>query len=650
MVFMAVLSFVSSMVFSTSTPVGTITSGSMMPVLGIGDIVFIQPSRLEDVRVGEIVAFYATPQTVVIHRVEKKMILPGKIYLITKGDVNDVTDQSVGIPPVRKENFLGKVLCIDGMPVKIPLIGQLWLQLYNFSIWLTQDKPWSFWAPVLSSLYICWPAGAKGKKIYQKHLARRKINRRQLFAVAFVAFVAISLFTLWFRVEQYSLGLRIACLLDFEEKHNFNYGSMIYGQTQDNAISVTGAPMFPVKAVSLVRGNASILSTVIPSSRVMEPNAYFDLTLHTEVPARGEIIPGLYEGIVYVFSSSLWVLLPDEVIFIAFNSLPTPWASAVSLELLGAFILASTITLFFLSLEFLLKQIIYTSLWLRRRPEEGAPPRHLLLIKDLGLKIRHSVKSLKARIQVVVDGLSVEGRIRDLKVFVATAVVSYLAYCAVHSFMVSAVLECLLSGVYAISRRFRQREALIGMVFTHMVYCAVLIAHNALSSFYSFHGLWSLAATGFTGLLFVVITTPLVFALFLLGFRMLLALKIWGLEHETMGWAAFRRVRLVVPTFERMAVEVIPRKIDLWTYHITRKIATLVKPRRLIAESCRVIKPLERSQKTPEKLDVERYVSPPKDFFARVELSLGIRRRIVAVEEYWMGGTPRLSGLKGGKM
>ncbi|MFH0897351.1 MAG: signal peptidase I, partial [Candidatus Bathyarchaeota archaeon] len=550
-VFMAVLSFVSSMVFKAASPVGTITSKSMMPVLDIGDIVFIQPSRLEDVHVGEIIAFQATPRTTIVHRVERELLLPEKTYLITKGDANDITDQSVGIPPVKSDNFLGKVLCIDGFPVKIPIIGQLWMQIYNFSVQLTQDKPWSFWAPVLAAFYICWPSLSKGKKLYQKHFTRRTINKKQIFVIAFIAFTAISLFTLWFRNEQYTVGLRIASLLDFDKKHNFSYGSMIYGQIQDNELTLTGAPMFPVKAVSIVNGNASLLSTVNPKSIIVEPNAYLKLDLHTEVPARGEITPGLYEGTVYIFSSWLWTFIPDDVIFWVFSSFSNPWVSAVSVELLGAFALASLIAVFLLLAEFLAKQTAYTYVWLRHLPEKEAPPRYLLLIKSLKMKMCLPKEFLSRKINRVASAFSIEGKIRNLKIFLAIAAISYITFLLGRSFIFSAILESSLSGLYAISRRLRHKEAYIGVMFTHVVYSCILITHNAISSLYSFYGFPSLAATGFTGLLFAVLTVPILFTIFFLTFRTLVMLKILSLEQETMMWVAFRKVKFVWPAFEK---------------------------------------------------------------------------------------------------
>ena len=53
-VFMGVMSFTVSTVSHLSTPVGFITSQSMTPLLQAGDIIFFQPAKVGDIRVGEI--------------------------------------------------------------------------------------------------------------------------------------------------------------------------------------------------------------------------------------------------------------------------------------------------------------------------------------------------------------------------------------------------------------------------------------------------------------------------------------------------------------------------------------------------------------------------------------------------------------------
>ena len=67
-VFMGVVSFVLSTTANVSTPLGVITSESMTPILNIGDIVFIQPARVDDIRVGDVIAFRGSPSTVIIHQ------------------------------------------------------------------------------------------------------------------------------------------------------------------------------------------------------------------------------------------------------------------------------------------------------------------------------------------------------------------------------------------------------------------------------------------------------------------------------------------------------------------------------------------------------------------------------------------------------
>jgi hypothetical protein len=431
---------------------------------------------------------------------------------------------------------------------------------------------------------------------------------------------------------------------------------MIPGEVHDNNITMTGAPMFPVKAISVLYGNASLLSSVSPKSTVVEPNSYLSLHLHTMVPAYGEIVPGLYEGTVYIFSSSLWLLIPDEVIFKTFSSFSNIWISAISLELLGTLILASLITIVFFVSEFLAKQVAYTYVWLRHLPEKEAPPRHLLLIKSFKTRTRTFIGSLKAslkkRVNAIVYAFSSEGKVRNLKIFTAIAMVSYAAYVIAHYFILSMVLECSLLCLYAISKRLRQPEAIIGAMFTHLIYSCVLIAHNAVSSIFGFYGIWSLPASIFTGLLFTVLTTPVLFSVFLLAFKVLVSLKILRLEQETIKSVAFRRPKFVWPNFEKVTAEVIPRRVEVWKYALSRRILTLIEPRRLTAESCRVIKPLEYEQRTPAKMDVERYASAPKSFFEKIEANLGmkVRAHLLTTEEYWIGAVSKSSKLKGGNL
>lgn len=655
-IFMAVLSFLSSTVFGAAPPVGVVTSNSMVPMMRLGDIVFIQPSSLANVHIGDIIAYQATPNSIITHRVVDEWVLPGRTYLFTKGDANDYVDQSVGLAPVTDTNFLGKIFCIDGVPVEIPLIGQLWMFIYNLSVTLTQNRPWSFWAPILAILYICWPSLSNTTKVYQKHFSRISINKKRVFIILFIAFTGISLFTMWLGNEQYTVGLRVACLLDFANKPDFNYGSMIPGEAHDSNITMTGAPMFPVKAVSTVYGNASLLSTVNPKSTIVEPNSYINLNLHTAVPATyGQVAPGLYQGTIYIFSSSLWIFIPDSVIFQIFTGFSNPWIAAITLELLGTIMLASFIILIFFVGEFLVKQTAYTYVWLKHLPESGAAPRYLLVIKSLKTKTHNGIDVIKTDLATkagaIVSIFSAEGKVQNLRIFTAIAVVSYATYFLTRVFTMSMILECSLLCLYAIWMRLKQTQAFIGAMFTHLVYCGILLVYNAVSAVFGFYGLFSLPATGFTGVLFAVVTTPLIFTTFLMIFKVLVSLRILTLEQETMNWVIFRKVKFVWPNFETLTVAAVPQKIEIWRYTLSRRVLTLIEPRKLVAENCKVIEPLQYAQKIPGKLDVESYISAPKSFFEKIEGNLGIKlRRLLTTEEYWIGAARKSDRLNGGKV
>ena len=66
-----------------------ISSGSMTPSLGIGDIVVIEPRSIQSISVGDIVAF-SNGVNIIVHRVVNETSDGG--CLVTRGDANDVDD------------------------------------------------------------------------------------------------------------------------------------------------------------------------------------------------------------------------------------------------------------------------------------------------------------------------------------------------------------------------------------------------------------------------------------------------------------------------------------------------------------------------------------------------------------------------------
>ena len=106
----------------TSYPIAAITSGSMWPVLHIGDLVLIQKIAKEDIKVGDIIVWQnakglpAGRQGFTIHRVTKL----NEKTLVTKGDGNFTADE-----PVRYEDVLGRTLMRGKDPLRIPYMGYI---------------------------------------------------------------------------------------------------------------------------------------------------------------------------------------------------------------------------------------------------------------------------------------------------------------------------------------------------------------------------------------------------------------------------------------------------------------------------------------------------------------------------------------------
>ena len=100
----------------TSYPIAAITSGSMWPVLHIGDLVFIEKAAKEDLREGDIVV-WQNEKGFTIHRV----FALNEKTIVTKGDGNFTNDD-----PVKYEDIIGRTVYRgDTRPLRIPYFGYI---------------------------------------------------------------------------------------------------------------------------------------------------------------------------------------------------------------------------------------------------------------------------------------------------------------------------------------------------------------------------------------------------------------------------------------------------------------------------------------------------------------------------------------------
>jgi len=103
-------------VLKTPYPMASITSGSMWPVLKVGDMVLIKGvNSKNDISIGDIIV-YKNPLGFTIHRVIQK----NANTVITKGDANNVSDS-----PVTYDEVIGKTVNFKNSPLRIPYLGQI---------------------------------------------------------------------------------------------------------------------------------------------------------------------------------------------------------------------------------------------------------------------------------------------------------------------------------------------------------------------------------------------------------------------------------------------------------------------------------------------------------------------------------------------
>jgi signal peptidase len=101
----------------TDTPLAAVTSSSMWPTLKRGDLVVIKGvNSVDDIQVGDIVAYESDEAGFVIHRV---VSIEGE-NITTKGDANAAEDE-----PISSDQLIGKVLELGGRMVKVPYLGSL---------------------------------------------------------------------------------------------------------------------------------------------------------------------------------------------------------------------------------------------------------------------------------------------------------------------------------------------------------------------------------------------------------------------------------------------------------------------------------------------------------------------------------------------
>lgn len=112
-----------------------VDSGSMEPTLHPGDGYLLVPAG--EVQSGDVITYRSARLG---KRVTHRVVDVTSEGIVTKGDANEVTDQSAGHPPVRRSAVVGKAFAVGGSVVQIPGLGAAvswlknhWIALLGFA-------------------------------------------------------------------------------------------------------------------------------------------------------------------------------------------------------------------------------------------------------------------------------------------------------------------------------------------------------------------------------------------------------------------------------------------------------------------------------------------------------------------------------------
>lgn len=169
-----------SYVFNTPLFVAYLKSESMHPTLNRYDVIFINPLD-RNFNDGDIIIFKSGDEWI-CHRIV------GAVSggFITKGDNNVASDQFSGKGMVYPESIAGKVVVVNGIPLKIPLIGE---EIQNTEKYIQKNKIISLVLFITGGFFLLASSNRRSKK--RQSL---RIRSKNIFAVTSIVLIILITF------------------------------------------------------------------------------------------------------------------------------------------------------------------------------------------------------------------------------------------------------------------------------------------------------------------------------------------------------------------------------------------------------------------------------------------------------------------------
>jgi len=314
----------------TPFPIDLVTSDSMSPTLMKGDVVAWTPTKIENVKVGDVVVFKSyvhwPEEKILVHRVVDIKQDSRGTYLKTKGDANDRVDQ-VGIPgpegPIREDHLMGKVVSIGQTPLKIPLVGIIGIWINDGVASLAQPTSskgslsyLGIFAPLTISVIILvvllFLIPEKGKTIKEKIRFHRfgpgQLDLKKTLAVFLVVyFVFFSMIHL-FAYDSVTTSVGIN---DGSQSSQVDFKRIKQGtESLPQELPLINPSVSNVKGIIFARGEVKDHI----SKKVFELKPGAEKSERLIASASNTSKNGSYMGEIMVYSSPFWAWYPDDII------------------------------------------------------------------------------------------------------------------------------------------------------------------------------------------------------------------------------------------------------------------------------------------------------------------------------------------------
>ena len=482
----------------TPFPIDLVTSDSMSPTLMKGDVIAWTPTRIEDIKEGDVIVFKSylnwPDEKILVHRVSDiKKDSQGQPILETKGDANEWVDQEgphIPEPYIRESNLMGKVISIDQIPLKIPFVGYLGVWVNDGIKALsepTSSKGSLSYAGIFSPLIISAVAlviltlvtPEKTKTIKQKikkHIfGPRKINLKK--TLIFFLLIYLMFFTIihFFAFESVTASVGIE---QSSQSSDMNFGRIKKGtESLPKDLPVVNPSISTVKGIIFGKGEVN----EYVSRKVFQLNSGEERPILLSASASNNTKNGSYYGEIMVYSSPFWMFFPDDFMQHLCN-----WnaeATVYILDFLTAVILTTITGLLLISITLTTKlyEILSIDLSWKRKP-------HPILKKQTMEKIKNTKTSFKKYISKKIgwitktDIAETEKNETPAKSFIKPVLASLIVLPILYIIsdqMIAMIAAVFITAViaYLISCKLRRK-----IIITVIITMAIIIAHMIIQS------------------------------------------------------------------------------------------------------------------------------------------------------------------------